>query len=71
MADLGISQSYFSCKKYLESELVRIIKVVVFSIVNPKKLVLHFSEFSTNFYRFYKFLQKVKHYFRTHFQAGP
>jgi hypothetical protein len=26
--------------------------------MNPTKLVLHFSEFSTIFYTFYKFLQK-------------
>jgi hypothetical protein len=49
MADLGISQSYFSCYKYPESELVRITKVVVFSTMNPTKLVLQFSEFPTIF----------------------
>jgi hypothetical protein len=36
---------------------VRIIKVIVFSTMNPTKLVLHFSELSTIFYTFYKFLQ--------------
>jgi hypothetical protein len=36
---------------------VSITKVVVFSTTNPKKLSLNFSEFSTIFYAFYKFLQ--------------
>jgi hypothetical protein len=36
---------------------MRITKVVVFFTTNPKKLVLQFSEFSTIFYTFYKFLQ--------------
>jgi hypothetical protein len=36
---------------------VRITNVVVFFTANPKKLVLQFSEFSTIFYTFYKFLQ--------------
>jgi hypothetical protein len=35
-----------------------ITKVVVFLTVNPTKSVLHFYEFSTIFYAFYKFLQK-------------
>jgi hypothetical protein len=34
-------------------------KVVVFSTTNPEKLDLHFYEFSTILYGFYKFLQKV------------
>jgi hypothetical protein len=34
-------------------------KVVVFFTTNLKKFSLQFSEFSTNFYAFYKFLQKV------------
>jgi hypothetical protein len=37
---------------------VSITKVVVFFTTNPIKLVSQFSEFSTNFYAFYKFLQK-------------
>jgi hypothetical protein len=37
---------------------VSITKVVVFFTTNPIILVLHFSEFSTIFYAFYKFLQK-------------
>jgi hypothetical protein len=45
MADLGISQSYFSCQKYSESDHVRITKVVGFHSMNPEKLVWHFSEF--------------------------
>jgi hypothetical protein len=57
MADLGISHSYFSCYKYPESDHVRITKVSVFFTMNPTKLVLHFSEFSTIFYTFYKFQQ--------------
>jgi hypothetical protein len=36
-----------------------ITKVVVFFTMNPEKLVLQLSEFSTIFYAFYKFLQKV------------
>jgi hypothetical protein len=36
---------------------VSITKVVVFSTTNPTKLSLNFSEFSTIFYAFYKFLQ--------------
>jgi hypothetical protein len=35
-----------------------ITKVVGFSTTNTKKLSLHFSEFSTIFYAFYKF-QKI------------
>jgi hypothetical protein len=35
-----------------------ITKVAVFSTKTPRKLVLHFSEFSTIFYAIYKFLQK-------------
>jgi hypothetical protein len=50
---------------------VSITKVVVFFTKNPKKLVLHFSEFSKILYGFYKIQPKVKHYFRTHFQAAP
>jgi hypothetical protein len=34
---------------------VRITKVVVFFTKNPKKLVLHFSEFSKILYTFYNF----------------
>jgi hypothetical protein len=49
MADLGISQSYFSCQKYLESDHARITKVVGFLSMNPAKLVWYFSEFSTIF----------------------
>jgi hypothetical protein len=37
---------------------VSITKVVVFFTANPTKSVLYFSEFSTIFYAFYKFLQK-------------
>jgi hypothetical protein len=58
MADLGFSQFYFSCSKYLESDQVSITNVVVFFTTNPTKLVLHFSEFPTIFYTFYKFLHK-------------
>jgi hypothetical protein len=36
---------------------VSITKVVVFFTKNPTKLSLHFSEFSTIFYAFYKFQQ--------------
>jgi hypothetical protein len=37
---------------------VSITKVLVLSTANPTKLVWHFSEISTIFYAFYKFLQK-------------
>jgi hypothetical protein len=57
MADLGFSHSYFSCYKYQESDHVSITKVVVLYTMNPTKLSLHFSEFCTNFYTFYKFQQ--------------
>jgi hypothetical protein len=50
---------------------MRITKVVVFFTTNPTKLVLHFSEFSTILYEFYKIQPKVKHYLRSNFQAGP
>jgi hypothetical protein len=39
----------FHVKKYLESDHVRITKVVAFLSINPTKLVWHFSEFSTIF----------------------
>jgi hypothetical protein len=52
------SQFFFSCEKYQESDHVSITKVVVLSTTNPTKLVWHFSEISTIFYAFYKFLQK-------------
>jgi hypothetical protein len=71
MADLGISQSYFSCYKYPESELVRITKVVVFFTTNPTKLVLKFSEFPTNCYEFYKFLQICNTIEVTALRRGP
>jgi hypothetical protein len=45
----------FHVKKYQESGYLSITKVVVFCATNPTKLSLHFSEFSTNFYAFYKF----------------
>jgi hypothetical protein len=38
MADLGISQSYFSCQKYPETELARITKVVVFPTMSLTKI---------------------------------
>jgi hypothetical protein len=44
--------------KNQESDHVRITKVVVLFTTNLTKLSLHFSEFSTIFYAFYKFLQK-------------
>jgi hypothetical protein len=49
MADLGISQSYFSCYKYPESDLVRITKVVGFLSMNQTKFAWHFFEFYTIF----------------------
>jgi hypothetical protein len=39
--------------------------------MNPKKLVLHFSEVSTIFYTFYKFLQKWNTIEVEHLRRGP
>jgi hypothetical protein len=50
---------------------VRITKAVVFFTTNPTKLVLRFSEFSTNFYAFYKFLQKVSSLLKIQFAPEP
>jgi hypothetical protein len=52
IADLGCSQSYFSCQKYQESDHVSITKVVALITSNPTKLSLHFLnvlQFSTHF----------------------
>jgi hypothetical protein len=57
--------------KYPESDHVRITKVVVFITTNPKKLVLHVSEFSTIFYTFYKFLQNWNSKGDEHLRRGP
>jgi hypothetical protein len=45
---------YFSCKNYQELAQDRITKVVGYFTVNPTKLFLHFFDFSTILYRFYK-----------------
>jgi hypothetical protein len=47
----------FFMLKYQESDYVSITKVVVFSTTSPTKLSLHFYDFSTIFYAFYKFQQ--------------
>jgi hypothetical protein len=70
MADLGFSHSYFSCYKYLETDHVSITKVVVCFTTNPIKLSLQFSEFSTHFYAFYKFLQKGGSLLKIHLSTG-
>jgi hypothetical protein len=54
MVDQGVSHFYFSCKNCQELAQARITKVVGLFTTNPTKLVLHFSEFSTIFYGFYK-----------------
>jgi hypothetical protein len=54
ITDLGFSHFYFSCHNYQETALASITKVVVLFTKNPTKLGLHFSEFSTIFYGFYK-----------------
>jgi hypothetical protein len=46
-------------------------KSCVFFTTNPTKLSLHFSEFSTIFYAFYKIQPKVEHYLRSIFHRGP
>jgi hypothetical protein len=48
----------FSCKNYHELAQARITKGVGFMTKNPTKLSLHFSNFSTIFYGFYKIQQK-------------
>jgi hypothetical protein len=45
---------YFSCKNYKELAQARITKVVGYFTTNPKKLVLHFYDFSVIFYAIYK-----------------
>jgi hypothetical protein len=50
---------------------VSITKVVVLFTTIPTKFSLQFSEFSTNFYAFYKIQAKVKHYLRTIFHRVP
>jgi hypothetical protein len=55
--DLFFSHFYFSCKNYPEIAQAKITKVVVFFTMNPTKLSLQFSEFSTIFYAIYKILQ--------------
>jgi hypothetical protein len=53
MADLGFPHSYFSCNNYQETAQARITKVVGFFTTYPKKLGLHFSDFSSILYGFY------------------
>jgi hypothetical protein len=65
------SHLYFSCKNYQELAQARITKVVVQFITNPKKLVLHFSDFSVIFYAIYKNQSKLKYYLRITFAARP
>jgi hypothetical protein len=50
---------------------MRITNVVVFFTTNPTKLVFHFCEFPKILYGFYKFLQKVKHYWSYSFALRP
>jgi hypothetical protein len=58
MADLIVSHLYFSCKNYQELAQARITKVVGFFTTNPTKFSLHFADFATIFYGFYKIQQK-------------
>jgi hypothetical protein len=46
-------------------------KVVGLFTRNPKKLSLHFSDFPTNFYGFYKFQQKAFTIEESTMQTGP
>jgi hypothetical protein len=39
--------------------------------MDPKKLVLHFSDFPVIFYAIYKNQSKLKYYLRTSLQLGP
>jgi hypothetical protein len=45
---------YFSCKNYQELAQARITKVVGYFTMNPRKMVLHFSDFCMIFYAIYK-----------------
>jgi hypothetical protein len=58
-------------QNYQELAQERITKVVGFFTTNPTKLVLHFSEFSTNFYAIYKNQQKHFTISVTNLQSGP
>jgi hypothetical protein len=55
----------------MELAQARISKVVGYFTKNPKKLVLHFSDFSVIFYTIYKNQSKLKYYLRTTLQLGP
>jgi hypothetical protein len=57
MADLGFPHFYFSCKNYQELAQAEITKVARFFTMNPTKLGLHFSGFSTIFHAIYKIPQ--------------
>jgi hypothetical protein len=48
-----------------------ITEVVVIFTTNPTKLVLHFSDVSTIFWRIYKIQQKLQHYLRLSFANRP
>jgi hypothetical protein len=47
------SHLYFSCKNCQELAQAGITKVVGYFTMNPKTLVLHFSDFSAIFYAIY------------------
>jgi hypothetical protein len=58
-------------QNYQELAQARITKVVAFFTTNPKKLGLHFSEFSTIFYAIYKILQNSNTIGDSHLHRGP
>jgi hypothetical protein len=56
--DLGKMDFNFSCKNYNSKVYTCFAKDVVLLTWNTTKLVLHFSDFSVNFYEFYKLWSK-------------
>jgi hypothetical protein len=58
--DLGKKDFTFSCKNYNSKVYTSFTKVVVPFTMKLTKLVSQFSEFSVNFYAFYKMQAKHK-----------
>jgi hypothetical protein len=63
--------SIFHATNYQETAQERTTKFVVLFTENPTKLSLHFYDFSTIFYVFYKIQPKDKHHLRTNFHRDP
>jgi hypothetical protein len=56
--DLGKRVFYFSCKNYSSKVYTSFAKVVVLVTHSTEKLVLHFLDFYTILYGFYKLLDQ-------------